>query len=108
MGYSPMYTHQTDPPAQWTLFDDANNIVNLTNYTLLAILIVDQKNPSNIRVGAVPTVVNAAQGVVNYQWLDTDSAVAGFFNLYVRATNNSTGKVRFFEAPTPWQVIQAG
>lgn len=107
MAYSPMYTGQTDPPAQWTLFDDANNPVNLTPYTLLPILIVDQKNPSNVRVGGTPTIVGqATNGVIQYQWLASDSSVAGYFNIYVRA-QTAGGNVRFFEAPGPWQVVQA-
>lgn len=105
MSFTPMYTGQTDPPALWTLLDDTKKPVNLTGYTMIAILIAEQRNPANTRTGGIPTITDAVNGVVTYQWLDSDTSQAGFFFVYIRATNNSTSKTRFWD-PGPWQVIQ--
>lgn len=103
MPYSPMYTGQTDPPADWQLMDDEENPVNLTGCTMQNIEIRDPKS-GFIKNGGTPTITDPVNGFVTYQWLSTDTNQAGTFEIWIKFLNASN-KQRIFD-PGPWTVIQ--
>ncbi len=96
--YTPRYSGDTFNPLQITLQDNEGTAYNLTGLNTSTAFTLELINMSSgiVTTGAGTwTIINAAQGVVQYQWVAGDVALAGMYRIKVVIT--FTGGILTFD-----------
>jgi len=81
--------NDTLPAIRAILKDSSGAVVNLTNATVR--FHMRNTSNSNIKVDSAATVVDAAGGVVDYEWTSADTDVAGQYEIEFEVTFSGGG-----------------
>ncbi len=95
----------TAPVLQYTVLDEDKVAIDLTGSTVT--FYMQDENGIEVISGAVVTITDASNGVVEYSWIAADSDVAGiFFAEFVIVF--SGGTIRTSPDPGSLQIVISG
>lgn len=104
MSVSPWYVNQTGESFTIYCRTDSGGPMNLSNYTASNItLMITPPNGAEVPGGGLIAIINAEQGILQYQPANSDVATAQTCQIAVRVTTGTNTYI--YSDKTTWEIL---